>query len=167
VRDGINRAHSHNIIYGKPADYQCDGFNSTTMEHNTIIAERGGTVAYGCVGKAFGAQGSYNSVLRPPRDWVPQKLFLGPKKYLLWPNSKYLPGKYLLENTSWAQITSLGARIASAGAAELQHVLRRGPRRLRAKPRRAAGEGSSSPSRPQELLWVPKKYSVWRFPIEN
>ena len=36
VRDGINRAHSHNLIYGKPADYQCDGFNSTTMEYNTV-----------------------------------------------------------------------------------------------------------------------------------
>ena len=38
VRDGINRAHSHNLIYGKPADYQCDGFNSTTMEYNTVSA---------------------------------------------------------------------------------------------------------------------------------
>ena len=37
IRDGINRAHSHNLIYGKPADYQCDGYNSTSMEHNTII----------------------------------------------------------------------------------------------------------------------------------
>ena len=82
VRDGINRAHSHNIIYGKPADYQvsekrsffvsqgvlpdekskfyqhrlgtnlrklnrmwrfaqqCDGYNSTTMEYNTIIGAK-------------------------------------------------------------------------------------------------------------------------------
>lgn len=62
VRDGINRAHSHNIIYGKPADYQCDGFNSTSMEYNTIIGVNGGAVSYGCVGKAFGAKGSYNSV---------------------------------------------------------------------------------------------------------
>jgi hypothetical protein len=52
----------YNIIYGKPADYQCDGFNSTLMVHNTIIAENLGQVVYGCVGKAFGAQGSYNSV---------------------------------------------------------------------------------------------------------
>ena len=62
VRDGINRAHSHNIIYGKPADYQCDGFNSTSMEYNTIIGVNNAAVTYGCVGKAFGAKGSYNSV---------------------------------------------------------------------------------------------------------
>lgn len=62
VRDGINRAHSHNIIYGKPADYQCDGFNSTSMEYNTIIGVDGGKIAYGCVGKAFGPKGTYNSV---------------------------------------------------------------------------------------------------------
>ena len=41
---------------------QCDGFNSTTMEYNTIIGENGGEIAYGCVGKAFGPTGSYNSV---------------------------------------------------------------------------------------------------------
>ena len=62
MRDGINRAHSHNIIYGKPADYQCDGFNSTSMEYNTIIGVNNAAVTYGCVGKAFGAKGSYNSV---------------------------------------------------------------------------------------------------------
>ena len=32
------------------------------MEYNTIIGENGGQITYGCVGKAFGAQGSYNSV---------------------------------------------------------------------------------------------------------
>ena len=59
VRDGVNRQHSHNLIYGKPADYQCDGFNSTVFEYNTVISE---AIEYGCVGKAFDKLGSYNSV---------------------------------------------------------------------------------------------------------
>eukprot|EP00040_Diaphanoeca_grandis_P016432 m.84756 g.84756 ORF g.84756 m.84756 type:complete len:1009 (-) comp25800_c0_seq1:252-3278(-) len=59
VRDGINRAHSHNLIYGKPADYQCDGFNSTSFEHNTVIDT---SIKFGCVGTAFGPLGTYNSV---------------------------------------------------------------------------------------------------------
>lgn len=59
VRDGINRNHEHNLIYGKPADYQCDGFNSTTMAYNTIIDH---SITYGCVGQPFGTYGTYNSV---------------------------------------------------------------------------------------------------------
>ena len=59
VRDGVNRIHEHNLIYGKPADYQCDGFNSTVFSHNTVI---GPSISYGCVGTAFGKQGTYNSV---------------------------------------------------------------------------------------------------------
>ena len=64
VRDGVNRQHSHNLIYGKPADYQCDGFNSTVFEHNTVIAEANNKAAiqFGCVGDAFDKLGSYNSV---------------------------------------------------------------------------------------------------------
>ena len=76
VRDGINRIHAKNVIYGKPADYQCDGYNSTVFEANTVIStfpedfnegtgagRRGGAgISFGCVGKAFGALGSYNSV---------------------------------------------------------------------------------------------------------
>jgi hypothetical protein len=49
----------HNLIYGKPADYQCDGFNSTTMAYNTIIDD---SITYGCVGQPFGRKGTYNSV---------------------------------------------------------------------------------------------------------
>ena len=68
VRDGINRAHSGNLIYGgKAADYQCDGYNSTSFNDNTVIGtivggKATGDIGFNCVGKAFGAQGSYNSV---------------------------------------------------------------------------------------------------------
>ena len=68
VRDGINRVHVKNIIYGKPADYQCDGFNSTVFTNNTVISdfrechEYCSGITFGCVGSAFGTLGSYNSV---------------------------------------------------------------------------------------------------------
>lgn len=63
VRDGVNRQHSYNLIYGKPADYQCDGFNTTVFEHNTVVSEASKPlIEFGCVGKAFGTLGSYNSV---------------------------------------------------------------------------------------------------------
>lgn len=59
VRDGISRRMTNNVIYGKPADYQCDGYNSTVFQHNTVISPK---ISFGCVGKAFGPIGSYNSV---------------------------------------------------------------------------------------------------------
>lgn len=59
VRDGISRSMTDNLIYGKPADYQCDGFNSTIFQRNTVI---GSQITFGCVGEAFGPLGTYNSV---------------------------------------------------------------------------------------------------------
>eukprot|EP00729_Bicosta_minor_P005602 gene5602-4565_t len=75
VRDGINRVHEKNVIYGKPADYQCDGFNSTVFAGNTVISGfpkagrqveggrgSGQGISFGCVGEPFGPLGTYNSV---------------------------------------------------------------------------------------------------------
>ena len=65
VRDGINRVHEKHVIYGKPADYQCDGFNTTVFTANTVISDFknvGAGINFGCVGSAFGKIGSYNSV---------------------------------------------------------------------------------------------------------
>lgn len=112
VRDGVNRRHARNLIYGgRAADYQCAGYNSTVFVNNTVVDDaRGKGIGFGCVGTAFAKggpkSGSYNAVRQSGnRYFVPNS------------TAKVLP--YSACGQSLAQVQAEGYEAGSTISADL------------------------------------------------
>ena len=72
-----------------------------------IIGENGGPIAYGCVGKAFGAQGSYNSVRQNHNTYYGSGLSACGMSLAQLQAAGYDKDSTLASNISTAEIISL------------------------------------------------------------
>ena len=72
-----------------------------------IIGQNGGSIAYGCVGKAFGAQGSYNSVRQNHNTYYGSGLSACGMSLAQLQAAGYDKDSTLASNISTAEIISL------------------------------------------------------------
>ena len=72
-----------------------------------IIGQNGGPIAYGCVGKAFGAQGSYNSVRQNHNTYYGSGLSACGMSLAQLQAAGYDKDSTLASNISTAEIISL------------------------------------------------------------